>query len=64
MRLKKCGRDRHRQLGAGQQDPGAFDVGQVQAEFEVGEGINAISELPAVIIPVSHGIVRPVTGSM
>lgn len=62
--IEKVRRDGHGQLGAGEEDTSAFDVGEIEVEFQFGEGIDAVPQLPTVVVPIYHCIVRPVAGSM
>ena len=54
--VEKVRGDRHRQLVPGEQDAGALDIGEVEARFEIGEGIHAVAELPFVVAPVVSSI--------
>ena len=59
--VEKVRRDRHRELVPGEQDAGAFDVGEIQPGLKIGERIHAVAELPFVVAPVVHRFLRPVS---
>ena len=58
--VEKVRGDGHRQLRAGEQHARAFLIGEIDACFEIREGIDAVAELPFGIGPMLHRGVRPV----
>ena len=53
--------DAHRELGACEEDTGAFLIGEVEACIEIGEGVDAVAELPTGIAPIFHCLGWPVS---
>ena len=62
--VEEVRRDRHRQLRAGKQHARPLLIGEIHARLEIRERIDAVAELPFVIVPVRLGNFRPVAGGM